>query len=140
MIGLIIFALFMTTLLGFAYKLNVDLEVDVDNSTSAAFTAFDDNAKTTQTNMYGVSKDMQNNSFGGSNLQADSSKTLGDNTISTGVRVITIASQSFSIVNDVMWVLADHLTIPPVFIYSFFAIIIIIVVLIFASSVLSNRL
>jgi hypothetical protein len=139
-IGIIIFALFMVTMLNFAYQVNTGLGVDVDNDTAVAFTAFEQNAKTTQTNIYGVAVNMQNNSIGGSNVQSDTSKTYNDNIIGTGVRVVTLASSSFTIIGNSMDVIAAQAKVPPAFIYAFWIIIVIIIIMIFASSVLYNRL
>jgi hypothetical protein len=139
-IGLIIFTVFMLSILGFAYKLNNDMGVSVDNDTALAFSEFDANAQVTKTNMFGVVTEMQNSSIGGSNVQADSSKTSGDNIVGSGIRVVTIASRSFGILQDLMQVMAKWLDVPPIFIDAFWIIIVVIIIMIFASSVLYNRL
>lgn len=139
-IGIIIFALFMVSVLGFAYEINSGLKVQPDEQTAKALSAFEQNAQQTQTNMYGVVIDMQNNSIGGSNVQSDTSKTYNDNIIGSGVRVVTIASKSFGIIGTTMDVIATEVQIPPMFIYAFWTIIVLIIIMIFASSVLYNRL
>lgn len=139
-IGIIIFAVFMITILGFAYEINSSLEVTMDNETASALSEFNTNAESTKTNMFGVVIEMQNTSIGGSDVQADSSKTYGDNVIGSGVRAVTIASRSFSIIENTLNVLGKWLHVDPIFIAAFFAIVTIVIIMIFASSVLYNRL
>jgi hypothetical protein len=139
-IGIIIFALFMLAILGIASSMYGGMNVIEDNDTAATLSQFETNAQNTKTNMFGVVVEMQNNSIGGSNVNVDSSKSFGDNIISSGIRVVTIASRSFGVLQSTMNTLGNAIGIPSDFIFAFYAIIVLIIIMIFASSVLYNRL
>jgi ABC-type glycerol-3-phosphate transport system permease component len=140
LIGILIAALFLTVLLGFAYSMYSEMDVTLDNTTSDAFAAFETSATGAQTDIFGHTMDMQRAAPGGSESTTDTSKTAYDNIVGSGINLITLFPKTYSTFNNLIQTLANKAGIPGIFVQVLIAVVVILITIIFVSSVLRNRL
>ena len=119
LIGLLIFSLFMTIILGFAFSTYARMGVPLDAKTSQVLHTFEQSANTTSLDMFGNTIEMQNKSIGGSGVSTDTSRTYGDNVLNSGVNVLLIASRSFDLLWNVLNTISSGIGISPLIISTF---------------------
>lgn len=140
-VALLLFGLFATILLSTATSLYNNLDVTIDTQTNSSMARLYSAANKSQSDLFSLSRDIQEAAPGGTNSTSTSGDTsfLGK-VLQTGYSIIMLIPNTIGIMTNLIGVFGDELHIPPVFITTALAIFVVSVILLIAGALMGSRI